>query len=274
MTTSATSGAGLDESVHTVSLMVNGRLRSATVPARRLLSDFLRHDLGLTGTHVGCEHGVCGCCTVLVNGGAVRACLLLAVGVDGMEVTTIEGLAAADGGLHPVQQAFHDHHGLQCGFCTAGMVMSACDFLATNPDPTREEVRVGISGNLCRCTGYQNIVDAVEAAAVAVRESGMDPRARCPRSEAGDAGVGARARAGLGATPNVSGTSGRGPHGQGGPAHHDGAAGEDTAADVTAGDDSGDAGTADGGADEGGADDGGADDGGLGDDGGEDGAGR
>lgn len=218
MTASDTSGSDLDESVHTVSLMVNGRLRSATVPARRLLSDFLRHDLGLTGTHVGCEHGVCGCCTVLVNGSAVRACLLLAVGVDGMEVTTIEGLAAADGGLHPVQQAFHDHHGLQCGFCTAGMVMSACDFLATNPDPTREEVRVGISGNLCRCTGYQNIVDAVEAAAVAVRESGMDPRARCPRSEAGDAGVGARARAGLGATPNVSGTSGRGPHGQGGPA--------------------------------------------------------
>ncbi len=211
-------GSGLDESVHTVTVMVNGRLRSAEVPARRLLSDFLRHDLGLTGTHVGCEHGVCGCCTVLLDGNAVRACLLLAVGVDGMEVTTIEGLAAADGGLHPVQQAFHDHHGLQCGFCTPGMVMSACDFLAHNPEPSREEVRVGISGNLCRCTGYQNIIDAVEAAAVAVRDSGMDPRARCPRSEAGDAGAGARARAGLGATPNPAGTSGRGPHGQGGPA--------------------------------------------------------
>ena len=218
MSAAASARAGLDESTHTVTIVVNGRRRSATVPARRLLSDFLRHDLGLTGTHVGCEHGVCGCCTVLLDGDAVRACLLLAVGVDGRDVTTIEGLAAADGGLHPVQQAYHDHHGLQCGFCTPGMVMSTCDFLAHNPDPDRDEIREGISGNLCRCTGYQNIVASVEAAAAVLRESGMDPRSRCPSSESGDAGAGALARAGLGATPNVAGTSGRGPHGKGGPA--------------------------------------------------------
>lgn len=208
----------LAESTHEVSVVVNGRVRSATVPARRLLSDFLRHDLGLTGTHVGCEHGVCGCCTVLLEGEAVRACLLLAVGVDGMEVTTVEGLASLDGDLHPVQQAYHDEHGLQCGFCTPGMVMSTCEFLARNPEPTRDEVREGISGNLCRCTGYENIVDAVEAAARLVRDSGLDPRQRCAGSTGSDVGSGAVSRSRLGATPNVSGTSGRGPHGQGGSA--------------------------------------------------------
>lgn len=206
--------AGLDETTHTVTVTVNGATRTATVPARRLLSDFLRHDLGLTGTHVGCEHGVCGCCTVLLDGAAVRACLLLAVAVRDREVTTIEGLAAHDGSLHPVQQAFHDHHGLQCGFCTPGFVLSACDFLADNPDPTRAEVREGMAGNLCRCTGYQNIATAVEAAAEAVRASGRDPRERCAGATS-DAGTGANARQAMGATPNESGTTGHGPEGPG-----------------------------------------------------------
>ncbi|MBY5163018.1 (2Fe-2S)-binding protein [Salsipaludibacter albus] len=206
--------ADLVESTHAVSVTVNGRLRRATVPARRLLSDFLRHDLGLTGTHVGCEHGVCGCCTVLLDGAAVRACLLLAVGVDGRAVTTIEGLAAEDGTLHPVQQAFHDEHGLQCGFCTPGFVMSACDFLADNATPTRAEIREGMSGNLCRCTGYQNITAAVETAAARLAETGQDPRARCAGNDP-DSGSGAVARARMGATPNEAGTTGRGPAGQG-----------------------------------------------------------
>ncbi len=201
------------ETHHTVTLRVNGASRTATVAARRLLSDFLRHDLGLTGTHVGCEHGVCGCCTVLLDGDAVRACLLLAVGVDGRAVTTIEGLAAHDGTLHPVQQAFRDEHGLQCGFCTPGFVLSACAFLADTPSPTREEVRDGMAGNLCRCTGYQNIAAAVATAAAAVQASGRDPRER-GSGAAEDAGPGAAARVALGATPNESGTTGRGPHGQ------------------------------------------------------------
>lgn len=200
----------LVESTHTVSLRVNGRLRSATVPARRLLSDFLRHDLGLTGTHVGCEHGVCGCCTVLLDGSAVRGCLLLAVGVQGRDVTTIEGLAAPDGALHPVQQAFHDEHGLQCGFCTPGFVLSACDFLADNPTPTADEIRDGMAGNLCRCTGYQNIAAAVRSAAERLAETRRDPRARHVSDEV-DTGPGSVARAWLGSTPNLAGTSGRGP---------------------------------------------------------------
>lgn len=164
--------------VHEVRLTVNGVPRSAEVEVRRLLSDFLRHDLGLTGTHVGCEHGVCGACTVLLDGVAVRSCLTLAVAVDGRSVTTIEGLAAADGTLHPVQQAFRDHHGLQCGFCTPGFVLTACSLLADEPDADAEAIRDGLSGNLCRCTGYAGILAAVEQAADEFRGTGDDPRAR------------------------------------------------------------------------------------------------
>jgi aerobic carbon-monoxide dehydrogenase small subunit len=161
-----------------VRLTVNGIPRSATVEPRRLLSDFLRHDLGLTGTHVGCEHGVCGACTVLLDGMAVRSCLTLAVAVEGREVTTIEGLAADDGTLHPVQRAFQDHHGLQCGFCTPGFVLTACSLLADEPDADAEAIRDGLSGNLCRCTGYAGILAAVAQAADELRGSGVDPRVR------------------------------------------------------------------------------------------------
>lgn len=168
----------MSDELHEVTLVVNGRPMTARVPARRLLSDALRHDLELTGTHVGCEHGVCGACTVLVDGRPTRSCLTFAVMVDGQEVTTVEGLAAADGTLHPVQQAFHDCHGLQCGFCTPGFVMSVCGFLADNPDPSDDEVTEGISGNLCRCTGYQNIRAAVKQAAGTLAEQGLDPRQR------------------------------------------------------------------------------------------------
>jgi carbon-monoxide dehydrogenase small subunit len=164
------------DTAHTVSLTVNGVARTARVEARRLLSDFLRHDLGLTGTHVGCEHGVCGACTVLLDGEAVRSCLLLAVQADGAEVRTVEGLAAEGAaaavngdGLHPLQQAFWETHGLQCGFCTPGFLMTLIPFLEENPDPSEEEVRHALSGNLCRCTGYQHIVDAVLLAAEKLR---------------------------------------------------------------------------------------------------------
>jgi carbon-monoxide dehydrogenase small subunit len=135
------------------------------VPARRLLSDALRHDLGLTGTHVGCEHGVCGACTVLVDGAPMRSCLMFAVSASGHEVTTVEGLAGPDGSLGPVQQAFAECHGLQCGFCTPGFLTTITAGLRDNPRPTHEEARDMIAGNLCRCTGYQNIVKAVERAA-------------------------------------------------------------------------------------------------------------
>jgi aerobic carbon-monoxide dehydrogenase small subunit len=148
-----------------LSLTVNGAPRTASAEPRLLLSDFLRHELGLTGTHVGCEHGVCGACTVLLDGEAVRACLLFAVQADGCRVETVEGLAAEDGTLHPLQEAFRDAHGLQCGFCTPGILMSILPFLRDNPHPTEPEVREALSGNLCRCTGYQNIVDAVLLAA-------------------------------------------------------------------------------------------------------------
>jgi carbon-monoxide dehydrogenase small subunit len=147
-----------------VRVRVNGREHAVTVPPRLLLSDFLRHRLGLTGTHVGCEHGVCGACTVLLDGEAVRACLLLAVQADGAAITTVEGLAADGGPLHPVQQAFHETHALQCGFCTPGFLLSIVAFLRDTPDPGDEEIRIGLSGNLCRCTGYQNIVRAVRRA--------------------------------------------------------------------------------------------------------------
>jgi len=152
-----------------ISVTVNGARREAEVPVRLTLADFLRHTLELTGTHLGCEHGVCGACTVLLDGRAVRSCLLLAVQANGRELTTIEGLAPQAGGLHPLQEAFRDHHGLQCGFCTPGMLTTLVEFLRENPDPTAEEVRVAISGNLCRCTGYQGIVDAALAAAKRLR---------------------------------------------------------------------------------------------------------
>ena len=159
---------GSDE-LFEVSLTVNGAARTVAVPARRLLSDCLRHDLRLTGTHVGCEHGVCGACTVLLDGVAVRSCLLLAVTADGCAVTTVEGLAGRDGTLSAVQQAFADCHGLQCGFCTPGFLTMITAGLAENPDPTREQAREMIGGNLCRCTGYQNIVAAVLRAAELIR---------------------------------------------------------------------------------------------------------
>jgi len=150
---------------HQLSLMVNGQPTNRQVEPRLLLSDFLRHELGLTGTHVGCEHGVCGACTVQFDGKPVRSCLMLAVQADGHEVTTVEGLASSREQLHPLQQAFWEAHGLQCGFCTPGFLMTLVPFLAENPDPSEREIREAISGNLCRCTGYQNIVAAVRLAA-------------------------------------------------------------------------------------------------------------
>ncbi|GLX94287.1 (2Fe-2S)-binding protein [Herbidospora sp. NBRC 101105] len=157
--------------MHDVTLVVNGVPRHARVPARRLLSDFLRHDLGLTGTHVGCEHGVCGACTVLLDGRPVRACLTFAVSVSGHEVTTVEGLAE-DGGLSPVQRAFAECHGLQCGFCTPGFLTTVTAFLRENPAPADDEVVEAVAGNLCRCTGYQNIVKSVHRAAELMAEEG------------------------------------------------------------------------------------------------------
>jgi carbon-monoxide dehydrogenase small subunit len=150
--------------VVTVRLKVNGVAQEARCDSRRLLADFLREDLGLTGTHVGCEHGICGACTILFNGEAARSCIMLAVQADGAELTTVEGLAQ-DGKLHPLQEAFRAHHGLQCGFCTPGMLMTALDLLRTNGTPSDDEIREGISAVLCRCTGYQGIVNAVRAVA-------------------------------------------------------------------------------------------------------------
>jgi len=149
----------------TIKLTVNGVRHEREVETRLTLGDFLRRDLGLTGTHLGCEHGVCGACTVHLDGEAVRSCILFAVQADGARVTTVEGLARPDGTLHPVQQAFRDHHGLQCGFCTPGMLMTLVAFLAENASPTEREVREAISGNICRCTGYQGIVAAALDAA-------------------------------------------------------------------------------------------------------------
>jgi len=149
----------------TVRLSVNGRPVEATVEPRLTLADFLREHCGLTGTHLGCEHGACGACTVLVDGQAVRGCLMFAVQADGSEVTTVEGIASPDGELSPVQAAMRECHGLQCGFCTPGFVVSITAFLRDNPHPTDEEIREGLSGNFCRCTGYQGIVNAVHRAA-------------------------------------------------------------------------------------------------------------
>jgi carbon-monoxide dehydrogenase small subunit len=166
---------------YSVNITVNGVSYQRRAEARLLLSDFLRHEIGLTGTHVGCEHGVCGACTVLLDGESVRSCLLFAVQADGHSITTVEGLAAPlssphlqtaegkEGGLHPLQQAFWEAHGLQCGYCTPGILMTLVPFLKHNPDPTEDEIRHALSGNLCRCTGYQHIVDAVKLAAEKMR---------------------------------------------------------------------------------------------------------
>ncbi len=146
-----------------ITVTVNGTRYERTVEPRLLLSDFLRHELGLTGTHVGCEHGVCGACTVLFDGQPVRSCLMFAVQAHGHEITTVEGLGTPEN-LHPLQEAFWESHAVQCGFCTPGFLMSLVPFLAENPNPSEQEIREAISGNLCRCTGYQHIVDAVKLA--------------------------------------------------------------------------------------------------------------
>ncbi len=181
------------EALHEVTVRVNGIARTAAVPARRLLSDFLRHDLRLTGTHVGCEHGVCGACTVLVDGRPMRSCLMFAVQATAHEITTAEGLAAASDAaayspgdrtsttMSPVQQAFIECHGLQCGFCTPGFLTTVTAFLEENPHPSEAEAREAISGNLCRCTGYQNIVKSVLRAAEIRAERSSGP-GEVPRS--------------------------------------------------------------------------------------------
>jgi carbon-monoxide dehydrogenase small subunit len=160
----------------TIRLTVNGEKYEASCEPRKLLSDFIREDLGLTGTHVGCEHGVCGCCTIIFNGEAARSCIMFAVQAEGAELRTIEGLADKDGTFHPLQQAFHENHGLQCGFCTPGMLMTALDFLRLNPKPSEAEIREGISAVLCRCTGYQHIVRSVAAAAEMMQKPGPERR--------------------------------------------------------------------------------------------------
>jgi carbon-monoxide dehydrogenase small subunit len=157
-----------------IALTENRRAVAREVPVRLTLADFLRHELELTGTHLGCEHGVCGACTVLVDGRTARSCLMLAVQADGASVETVEGMAK-DGALTPLQQAFVDHHGLQCGFCTPGVLATLRELLATHPDPSEAEVREWLSGNICRCTGYQGIVDAALAAAKAIRDGAATP---------------------------------------------------------------------------------------------------
>jgi carbon-monoxide dehydrogenase small subunit len=152
-----------------VTVQVNGERFERRVEPRLLLSDFLRHELGLTGTHVGCEHGVCGACTILFDGDPVRSCLIFAVQADGHELLTVEGLEAADGSLHPLQAAFQEAHALQCGFCTPGFLVTLVSFLEEHPEPTDDEIRQALSGNLCRCTGYHNIVEAVRRAASTMR---------------------------------------------------------------------------------------------------------
>ncbi len=153
----------------TVRMTVNGILHEKAVEPRLLLADFLRHTLGLTGTHVGCEHGICGACTVMVDGASARSCLMFAAQLDGCRVETVESLGAV-GRLHPLQQAFHEHHALQCGFCTPGMLMTALDLIRNDPPESDEAIREGLSGNLCRCTGYEHIVRAVRTAAERMKE--------------------------------------------------------------------------------------------------------
>jgi aerobic carbon-monoxide dehydrogenase small subunit len=155
-----------------IRIKVNGVTREGWAEPRRLLVDFLREDLSLTGTHIGCEHGVCGACTILFNGEAARSCLMLAVQANEGEVMTVEGLASPEGKLHPLQEAFWDHHALQCGFCTPGMLMATLDLLRTNQSPREEEIRTGLAAVVCRCTGYQGIVEAVQDAAKRMRSSG------------------------------------------------------------------------------------------------------
>ena len=152
-----------------IAVTVNGVQHQADVEVRLTLADFLRHTLRLTGTHLGCEHGVCGACTILLDGLTARSCLMLAVQADGHEISTVEGLAPSEDKLNPLQEAFRDNHGLQCGFCTPGMLMTLTEFLRDNPNPTEQEVRIAISGNLCRCTGYQGIVAAALDAAKRLR---------------------------------------------------------------------------------------------------------
>jgi aerobic-type carbon monoxide dehydrogenase small subunit (CoxS/CutS family) len=159
----------MPDTAHDVALTVNGTSYRGRIEARMLLSDFLRHELKLAGTHVGCEHGVCGACTVLLDGAPVRSCLIFAVQANGGTLATIEGLASASGDLSPLQSAMHEHHGLQCGYCTPGILMTMTAFLREHASPSEDEVREALSGNLCRCTGYQNIVDAVLKAAETMR---------------------------------------------------------------------------------------------------------
>jgi carbon-monoxide dehydrogenase small subunit len=155
-----------------VVLNVNGASRTISVEPRKTLADAIREDLGLTGTHLGCEHGVCGACTVLFDGEVVRSCLLFAVQAEGAEITTIEGIGDGDA-LHPMQRAFSEYHGLQCGFCTPGMILAGIDVLSRNPDPSRQEIREEMGGNICRCTGYQKIVESVQAAAAEMSKEGV-----------------------------------------------------------------------------------------------------
>ena len=155
--------------LHTITVIINGQSYEREVEPRLLLSDFIRHEIGLTGTHVGCEHGVCGACTILVNGASMRSCLMLAVQADGAELTTVEGLSR-NGELHPVQQAFIDRHGLQCGFCTPGFLISTAELLQGNPNPSDDEIADALGGHLCRCTGYQSILESVQLAAQMMRE--------------------------------------------------------------------------------------------------------
>jgi len=155
-----------------ITVTINGTRYEEEVEVRFTLADFMRQQLGLTGTHLGCEHGVCGACTILLDGRSARSCLMLAVQANGHEILTVEGIAPSPDKLHPLQQAFHEHHGLQCGFCTPGMLTTLLEFLRDNPDPTEHDVRIAISGNLCRCTGYQNIVTATLDAAKRLRAEG------------------------------------------------------------------------------------------------------
>jgi len=170
-----------------IAVTVNGKRYEATVPVRLTLADFLRHQLGLTGTHLGCEHGVCGACTILLDGLSVRSCLMLAVQAGGHDLLTVEGIAPSADQLHPLQEAFRDNHGLQCGFCTPGILTTLIELLRDNPDPTEQEIRIGISGNLCRCTGYQNIVIAALDAAKRMKMSPLPARGErsSERSERG-----------------------------------------------------------------------------------------
>lgn len=155
-----------------VTITINGKSHSCEIESRLLLVDFIREVIGLTGTHVGCDTTNCGACTIHLDGRSVKSCTIFAVQADGREVTTIEGMQKTNGDLHPIQEAFWENHGLQCGYCTPGMVMQAAWLLSENPNPTPEEIKLGIAGNLCRCTGYQNIVKSIEAAARQMRESG------------------------------------------------------------------------------------------------------